>query len=249
MQSQEFTSVSVRRIQRFCIAGMAAIALAACIGWVTGWRVLASTRPMYIPTSPNTALCFALLAVALGCLSSRRDGAWRRRVGVAAVCAAVPVLIALARVVEYSDELRSGGGPLVLRGAERDAWPGAGREDVALFRDPVRGLGPDDRAADPEAIRALGPRRRGDGGVGGDRDGRDLPAGVPVRCAAALRRQDDPDGAEYGARLCLSGGGDRRRGRRWGISAPPVPRPIGACAAAPRVSPVRRWGWPSPSPG
>jgi len=105
MQSQELSSVSVRRIQRFCIAGLAAVALAACGGWVTGWRVLASTRPMYIPTSPNTALCFALFAVALGCLASRRDGTWRRRVGAAAVCVAVPVLIAQARMVEYLTNL------------------------------------------------------------------------------------------------------------------------------------------------
>jgi signal transduction histidine kinase len=57
---------------------------------------------MYIPTSPNTALCFALFAVALGCLSSRQDGVWRYRLGVVTTCAALPVLIALARLIEYS---------------------------------------------------------------------------------------------------------------------------------------------------
>ena len=132
---------------------------------------------------------------------------------MAAVCAAVPVLIALVRVVEYLTSL-----DLAV-----DHWFfEVGHETL--------GLAPVGKMSLFSAIMFLVsgltiellilkrsapcPRPGGDGGVGGDRDRRDLPAGVPVRCAAALRRQDDPDGGEHGARLCLSGSGDRRRGRR-----------------------------------
>ena len=97
--------MSVRRIQRFCIAGLAAIALAACLGWVTGWRVLASTRPMYIPMSPNTGLAFMLLAVVLGSLAWGRDVLGRRWAGVPAVGTALVVVVALARLLEFVTSL------------------------------------------------------------------------------------------------------------------------------------------------
>jgi signal transduction histidine kinase len=108
MQSSKFTSVSVRRLERLAIAGVAVVALLAGLGWATGWRVLASTHAAYIPMSPNTALCFLLLAVALAILSGRRDAKGRVRVGVADVCAAIPVLIALSRVFEYTTNLDLG---------------------------------------------------------------------------------------------------------------------------------------------
>jgi signal transduction histidine kinase len=105
MQADEFPSISVRRVQRLAIVAVAALGVAACAGWISGWRVLAATRPMYIPMSPNTALCFVLLA---GALASR---AWRRKTqrrtvpGVLDLCVAIPVLIGFVRVLEYTTSL------------------------------------------------------------------------------------------------------------------------------------------------
>jgi signal transduction histidine kinase len=91
----------VRRIELGCVAGVAALAVAALIGWAAGWRVLASTLPMYIPMSPNTALCFLLLAAALGSALLRPHAAvgWR---GLPMFCAVVAGVVPGARVLEYA---------------------------------------------------------------------------------------------------------------------------------------------------
>jgi signal transduction histidine kinase len=62
---------------------------------------------MYIPMSPNTSLCFLFLSVALGTLSwqRQRPGPGPGTRAVAGVAAAMPVLIALARVLEYLTNL------------------------------------------------------------------------------------------------------------------------------------------------
>jgi signal transduction histidine kinase len=119
MKSRVFTSESVstsrarllRRVEIGCLAGIAALALTALVGWVSGWQTLASTRTLYVPMSPNTALCFFLLAVALWYAGfGRRVGqdadapAARARRGAIAVpvtSAAVVGVIALARVFEF----------------------------------------------------------------------------------------------------------------------------------------------------
>jgi signal transduction histidine kinase len=105
MQPPLLIPVSVQRIQRLAIAMMAALSLAASLGWATGWRVLAATRPMYIPMSPNTALCFFLLAAALALLAWRGDPKQRGSSGIPALGAAIPVLIGLARVLEYATSI------------------------------------------------------------------------------------------------------------------------------------------------
>lgn len=112
MGSQALTSVpvqaSVRRVQRGCALALMAIALAAWIGWATGLRVLAATRPMYMPMAPNTALCFFNMAIALAILTSRHELTPRVRVGVAATLAGIVGVIGLARVVESLTRLELG---------------------------------------------------------------------------------------------------------------------------------------------
>src|SRR5215469_6849805 len=90
-------STLVRRIGLGCEAGVGALAIAAGLGWATGWRALASSRAMYIPMSPNTALCFSLLVAALfQALRGRR--ATRRGRQLAVVSAGVAGIIPLARL-------------------------------------------------------------------------------------------------------------------------------------------------------
>jgi signal transduction histidine kinase len=105
MQAEECPSKTVWRLQRLSIAGMAALGLVSGAGWASGWHVLAATRPMYIPMSPNTALCFVLLAAALALLAWRRDAPRPGAIGLPHLCAALPVLIALARVLEFMTSL------------------------------------------------------------------------------------------------------------------------------------------------
>jgi serine/threonine-protein kinase len=88
-----------------CNLGIAAISILAWIGWATNWRTLAATRPMYIPMAPNTALCFFLLAAALWLRSLKRGVTRRGRVDVPEACAAIVILIGLARVCEFVTHL------------------------------------------------------------------------------------------------------------------------------------------------
>jgi signal transduction histidine kinase len=101
-------SVVLARVQRGCLLGVAAVSAVAGLGWATGWHVLASTRAMYIPMSPNTALCFFLLAVGLAYAPGGRDAPWPRPrlwPGVPVTCAAVAGVIALCRLVELLTNL------------------------------------------------------------------------------------------------------------------------------------------------
>jgi signal transduction histidine kinase len=84
---------------------MAAIAVAAWLGWATGWRQLAATRLLYIPMAPNTALCFFLLAIALWLRSLDPKLTRTGRVDVPFTCAAIVVLIGLLRVCEFATSL------------------------------------------------------------------------------------------------------------------------------------------------
>ena len=50
----------------FVVASSAAIFLAVLglIGWISGYQLLASIRPQYIPMAPSTAVCFLVLGMA-----------------------------------------------------------------------------------------------------------------------------------------------------------------------------------------
>lgn len=118
-------SVLLRRVQRGCVAGVAVLAALAGLGWATGWHRLASTRALYIPMSPNTALSFFLLAVALAYAPRVPEAPRPVRLwpGVPVTCAAVVGVIALCRLIEMLTNL-----PLAV-----DAW---------FFHVPSQTLGP-----------------------------------------------------------------------------------------------------------
>ena len=101
----EDTSVSLRRIQRGCAIALATISLAALLGWATGWRVLASTRPMYVPMAPNTALGFLLLAIGLWLRSRDPKNTRHGRVELSLVLTAIVSAISVARVCEFATDL------------------------------------------------------------------------------------------------------------------------------------------------
>src|SRR4051812_41768821 len=108
MESVEFTSVLVRRIQRGCAAALFAIAATAGVGWAMNWRVLAATRTIYIPMAPNTAVSFVLLGISLWMLTLRRKVAPGVRLGVPRTSAAIVGLIGLVRVWETSTNVDLG---------------------------------------------------------------------------------------------------------------------------------------------
>jgi signal transduction histidine kinase len=105
MDVEQVTSPSVRRVQRGSALALSALAILALMGWATNWRVLASTHPTYIPMAPNTALCFFLLATGLWLRSLPRGVTRRGRVDVPAACAAIVIVIGLARICELATHL------------------------------------------------------------------------------------------------------------------------------------------------
>jgi two-component system, NtrC family, sensor kinase len=105
MDAGDHISLRVRRVERGCALVISSIAVAAWLGWATGWRVLAATRTIYVPMAPNTALCFFLLAVALWLLSLPPHLARRGWLDVPLAITAMVALICLARVVEFASNL------------------------------------------------------------------------------------------------------------------------------------------------
>jgi signal transduction histidine kinase len=99
------------RAESCCLGGVAALALMALAGWVSGRHSLAATGTLYIPMAPNTALCFFLLAVALLYAALGRGAGQdagvpaargrRGSIGVPVTSAAVVGVIALARLFEF----------------------------------------------------------------------------------------------------------------------------------------------------
>jgi two-component system, NtrC family, sensor kinase len=79
---------------------VAAIGLATLAGWLTDNRVLAGLARQFIPMAPNTAIGFLLLGVAL--LAMPNEGRARWRIATGGAAAAVVVLLASARLLEYT---------------------------------------------------------------------------------------------------------------------------------------------------
>src|SRR4029453_5075345 len=79
------------------------VALLTFIGWVSGLSLLASVRARYIPMAPSTALCFSLLGIGL-VLHLQRP----RMRSISRVLAAAVLIIAFAKLVEFSSGLRFG---------------------------------------------------------------------------------------------------------------------------------------------
>jgi signal transduction histidine kinase len=84
-----------RRGLDLCSAIVALLALAALVGWASGWTRLASFGRGWVPMSPNTAACFLLLAAG-GFAVGRPRARGGALVAVAAVAA-----IAGGRLLEY----------------------------------------------------------------------------------------------------------------------------------------------------
>ena len=224
-----------------CALALSVIAILAWIGWATNWRRrLASTHPAYIPMAPNTALCFFLLAIALWLRSLPRGDTRRGRVDAPAACAAIVVVIGLARICELATHLYLSVDRWIFEiSSESLGLAPVGK--MALFTAVFLLVGGLTLIALIRAGQvAPGARRGRDARPARDRGGLDLPPGLPVRCALALWRPRDPDGAEHGTGVRRAGDGARRRSRPSGVPAPRAPRPDGPLAPAPRVPPLRR---------
>ncbi|MHB1036646.1 MAG: PAS domain-containing hybrid sensor histidine kinase/response regulator [Pirellulales bacterium] len=79
-----------------CALAAAGIGLAALLGWVTGWRVIATFSRASIPMAPSSALAFLALGSAIYALARWSASRLGRRVVLAAV---VPVSLAAFLVV------------------------------------------------------------------------------------------------------------------------------------------------------
>lgn len=85
MGTREVTLNGSRWAAQACGAVAALLGALALTGWLTGWRLLSSFRPDYIPMAPNTALSFLVLSAGLGALTLR--GRWAYRLAKAGAAA------------------------------------------------------------------------------------------------------------------------------------------------------------------
>ncbi|MBM4047142.1 MAG: hypothetical protein FJ279_18725, partial [Planctomycetes bacterium] len=65
MGTREATLNWSRWAAQACGAVAALLGALALVGWFTGWRLLTSFRPDYIPMAPNTAISFVVLSAGL----------------------------------------------------------------------------------------------------------------------------------------------------------------------------------------
>jgi len=79
-----------RRVTFLCGAGASLLAVLALLGWTTGFSLLASLRPQYIPMAPSTAVAFLLLGAILSARSRKlwRGGSRMLAVGISALVSA-----------------------------------------------------------------------------------------------------------------------------------------------------------------
>ncbi len=95
--------VSFRTVALLCASLTVLFALLTFIGWISGLSLLASVRARYIPMAPSTALCFSLLGTGLVLQLQRPNLSWIPR-----VLAAVVLMIACAKLVEFLSDLHFG---------------------------------------------------------------------------------------------------------------------------------------------
>ena len=86
-----------------CSLVAATIGALTIVGWVSGMESLASLRIHYIPMAPSTALCFALLGIAI---NTRTCGGGLRRMSLA--CTIIVGLVAVGKLVEFASGYRLG---------------------------------------------------------------------------------------------------------------------------------------------
>jgi hypothetical protein len=98
------------------------------IGWTTGLEALASVRSKYIPMAPSTALGFSLLGAVLFARASARPGLQY----LAGGCATAVVVLALAKIAEFSSPVSFG--LMSARGRSRYVRQCAEGPDVADYR-------------------------------------------------------------------------------------------------------------------
>src|SRR5262249_45082622 len=87
----------------FCASLAVLFALLTFIGWIFGLQLLASVRSRYIPMAPSTALGFSLLVIGIVLHLLRPGRPWVPR-----LFAAVVLIIAVAKLVEFLSDLRFG---------------------------------------------------------------------------------------------------------------------------------------------
>ena len=78
---------------RFLGGVAAALGALALTAWLTGWRVLASLHPRFIPMAPNTALAFITQGVVIALLARPTRGAGVGRGAAAASVFTVAVAL------------------------------------------------------------------------------------------------------------------------------------------------------------
>ena len=93
----------LRSVALFCASLAVLFALLTFIGWISGLQLLASVRARYIPMAPSTALCFSLLGIGIVLHLSSPPGRWVPR-----LLAAVVLIMAVAKLVEFLSELHFG---------------------------------------------------------------------------------------------------------------------------------------------
>ena len=92
-----------RSVALFCASLAVLFALLTFIGWISGLQLLASVRARYIPMAPSTALCFSLLGIGIVLHLQRPGLRWVPR-----LLAAVVLIIAVAKLVEFLSDLHFG---------------------------------------------------------------------------------------------------------------------------------------------
>ena len=93
----------LRSVALFCASLAVLFALLTFIGWISGLQLLASVRARYIPMAPSTALCFSLLGIGIVLHLQRPARRWVPR-----LLAAVVLIIAVAKLVEFLSDLHFG---------------------------------------------------------------------------------------------------------------------------------------------
>ena len=93
----------LRGVALFCASLAVLFALLTFIGWISGLQLLASVRARYIPMAPSTALCFSLLGIGIVWHLERPARRW-----VSRLLAAVVLIIAVAKLVEFLSDLHFG---------------------------------------------------------------------------------------------------------------------------------------------
>src|ERR1700751_1500700 len=84
-------------LSRWCAVIAVLLGLACFAGWISGFPMLASVRAKYIPMAPSTALCFTLLGCGLVI-----HGWWPSQRWFVRLCSLVPIIMALAKLIEFA---------------------------------------------------------------------------------------------------------------------------------------------------